>query len=312
MKNLAKNAGLLFVALGALCVTSCDNKDEAVKQTPPAAVVQTADATLSFKNESDDSKIVTQSVDVKRGDLHAWIESIHVRAAAMELSHNVDFDFILKDNLTPGIGGDFVLGGLAIGRNDFAISTTTNTLPSLISTRHDVNAPVFMNIIQKRNPYAIYTGSATANIVYGQNNSLNPVTLRTQHGRHIALFKLSDELADLGIRAKVTPIIDGVTKTALEFDTELLGHVYWSDNNCTAGKTIQYNIRLMKPNGQPLMDDHQTEVGFKTITVTIEASKSINKTYIVSKSNITENSGTQLFTAEEWINAGGEEPVDMN
>ena len=297
MKNYSKHTMFLMVAVLATCLFSCTKGDDEKANDTSG---QSASASLSLKTEVETPNLTGR--DVERGSLHAWIKDINVHASAMELIRNRDFSFTLVPDGTAGAAHDFVMDGLAIGRNDFTISTTTSTLPILVSTRHDVNPVGYMDAMKARNPYAIYSATTTANIVYGQNNTVTPTVLRTQNGRHIALFKLGDALAALGVRAKVTPIINGVTKTALEFDTELLGHVYWSDADCTAGKTIQYNIRLFKPNGQPLMDDHNTEVGFTTLLVTIQASTSINRIYTVTKDNLTENTSTQLFTAEEWNN----------
>ena len=297
MKNYSKHTMFAMVAVLAMSLFSCTKGDEDQPNDPTA---KTANATLVVKTETDVPNITGR--DVERGTLHAWIKDINVHATAMELIWNRDFSFTLVDNGTPGAAHDFVLDQLAIGRNDFTITTTTNTVPSLISTRSDVNPEIYMNIVKAYNPYAVYSATSTANIVYGQTNALNPITLRTQNGRHIALFKLSDQLAQLGVRATVTPVIDGVTKHELEFNTELLGRVYWSDANCVAGKKIYYTIKLLKPNGEPLMDDHNTPVGLTTLEVTIAASTSINRIYTVSKTNITENAGTQVFTAENWNN----------
>ena len=284
---------LVIAFVMAITSISCSNDDNTSDKQ-----VQLAQATLSIKTETPN----ITGRDVERGNLHAWIKDINVHASSMELIHNRDFTFTLVPNGTSGADSNFVLDQLAIGRNDFTISTTTNTLPSLISTRSDVNPTVYMAIVQAYNPYAVYSATASANIVYGQNNSVEPTLLRTQNGRHIALFKLSDELAALGVRATVTPIINGVTKRELEFTTELLGRVYWSDADCVAGKTVRYSVKLLKPNGEPLMDDHQTAVGLFTEEVTIVASTSINRIYTVRKGDITQNVSTQVFTAEEWRN----------
>src|SRR6478609_1086571 len=237
---------LIPLAILAITMFSCTNEDE--KSTNKD--IQLADATLNIKTE--ESNITGK--DVERGSLHAWIKDINVHATNMELIHNKDYSFTLVANNTPGADHDFVMTGLAIGRNDFSIVTTTNTLPELISTRSDVNPEIYMRLTSAKNPYAVYSATTSANITYGQNNSITPTILRTKNGRHIALFKLSDELAALGIRATVTPIINGVTKRELEFTTELLGRVYWSDADCVAGKTIKYSVKLLKPNGDPVMD----------------------------------------------------------
>lgn len=308
MKKFATNAGLLFTALAAICLTSCTPKDDFDAVKPKAEVTGKASVTVALTSEGDAS---TTGKQVNRGSLHAWISEIDVTTKSNDFNYApfmtpfiLTNDAIGTTNANGLVEGTYNLDGVALGSNDFTVVTKTGT-PQILSFESTIMAPqARIDLMKVKNPYAIYNASILGFNVIAGANTLPSTELKTQHGRLVGVFTLSQTLKDLGVTAKVSvapSILVNVPTSVITVGIANNASFYLSNAASTDAKIVSFTVELL--------DIHGTV--FKTLaaTMTVKASTSVNTIFTINQSNITSNTAMDVFTAQPWDNQDGGEVI---
>jgi len=301
MKNLVKSAGLLFVALGALCVTSCSPKDDLVVDGGKAKATEFASASIQLQAEKASNPT---GKTVERGTLHAWIKDVNITVTSLDWAYAAfmtPFELVANtNNQTNNI--NYVIDNVALGMNQFDVITTTSTVPSLtFLPSAAATAQADYDLMKAKNPYAIYKCNFQASV----NNSgqLTPnyaQTLLTDHGRGIGMFSLSADLIALGGTAVVTVvpsvITPGLSPVTVTGTTN--GSFYFSNDSSKGSEVVTFSVQIKNANGS----NYGTPF---TTTLNLIKSTSVNNKYIINKSGIIVNHTMEQFVAEPWHNADG-------
>jgi hypothetical protein len=192
------------------------------------------------------------------------------------------------------------LDKVPVGHNKVEITTTSTAKESEEGDISDDDVTTILNKLKDKKPYATYcTTINNCTVVEDKENDLEPTLLKTQHGRSISIFQLSDQLKALGVSAVITAILDGSPsgkiKLTLVGNTTCNGYYYWSDKNSTNGKTISFIVDLFDKN------NHK----FNSLIITpfpITCSSSIDNIYTINENDIITNTTNEKFTAQPWIN----------
>jgi len=294
MKNLAKNAGLLFIALGALCVTSCSPKDDLIVKDGKAKASEFASASIQLQAEKTNS---TTGKTVERGTLHAWIKDVNITVTSLDWNYAA---FMTPFELVANTGNNtnninYVIDNVALGNNHFDVVTTTSTTPELSFITAPGTTSAIMAASKAKNPYAIYGVSFNASVASsGQLTPNYAQTLTTDHGRAIAVFTLGSDLSTLGGTATVS--VAGMPSVTVTPSAN--GLYYWSNNDSTNGDVITFTVQMLNANG----GNFGTPI---TQTMSVVKSTSVNNVYTINKTGITVNHTMEQFVAEPWNNQDG-------
>lgn len=280
MKTITKIFILLAIALFVSCSTDTENEPITATTTQQFAKVG-----MNFNPESQN----TTGKTVNRGSVYAWINSIKVKATNGTYSKETIFDLVNSGAET----NDFILDNVLVGSNTFDVTTTTKSIPKIeLSTFPTTISPTDkLSELNSLNPYAVYSGTLTADIAL-TNNNLSPINLTTQNGRVINIFVLSDDLRNNGYYAKIKS--NPLDPTQYIADKNNNVALYWS-SDFNGYNEVKVDIVLYDRNNVQLPNTQQ-------IVTKIIASSSNNIIYTISDSSLHYNSvsTTAKFSVQTW------------
>lgn len=288
---------VLFLFTLLLMVTACSTDSE------PSTGVQTTNVAISI----DQPSTTVTGKQIKRGNIPVWVNTLKIKATSNVFSnYSVETPFTFDEQN----GASYIgLDNVAVGSNSFTASTTTDSpqfyqLTNFTVNSGDLNAKFAsaLDNIDNENPYVLYTGATTANVASTGTNVIS-IPMTTLNGRLLSVFQLADNLKSLGLQAKITASVSGLSSlTAITKGNELVTFK-WSDVNSVLDKEVTYKVEVSAINNQSVILKSY-EVKQKVL-----ASTSLSCYYTINSDGITLTRNDVKITLnwQEWKNLNCED-----
>ena len=236
------------------------------------------------------SKAPEASRNVNRGDVPVWVEAIQVAVSSDVTTEDIFQEFNLVDD---GSGVDsFIVEDVPLGGNEFLATTTTSTVSRheslLLNKNSDVSDAIQSEVDE--NPYVIYNGSTSQNIVSGGNNV--DISMVTEFGRRITVIELEDGL-ESDYYFEVTTSYNGSDIDTKEAKNGKKVLVYWSGDDSVAGETQEHSVSVYKKSNDALVNSF-------VMTEVIEASTSISSKWTIYADTILNEEQGLGFVWQDW------------
>ena len=236
------------------------------------------------------SKAPEASRNVNRGDVPVWVEAIQVTVSSDVTTEDIFQEFNLVDD---GSGVDsFIVEDVPLGGNEFLATTTTSTVSRheslLLNKNSDVSDAIQSEVDE--NPYVIYNGSTSQNIVSGGNNV--EISMVTEFGRRITVIELEDGL-ESDYYFEVTTSYNGSDIDTKEAKNGKKVLVYWSGDDSVAGETQEHSVSVYKKSNDALVNSF-------VMTEVIEASTSISSKWTIYADTILNEEQGLGFVWQDW------------
>lgn len=266
-----KKALLIIVLL--ITLSSCSIEDDTIPQT--------TEVTIVAGNEFITS---TTGKNVQRGSMFAWISEIQIKATHTS-GYTSTTNFTLVDNGTAGASGQFIMDNVEIGNNTFTASSKTNEPERLETTQFPrpsgatspTNTVILnqFNILNNRNPYAVYTNKNPVNSTIAEGIAQEvTIPMKTDNSRIIAVFATDDINGSNSTNVvTITCYVNGVSfGPPATCNASMNATYYWSDRNSIAGKSISFGI---------VNNDRGTLDTYNTPAIVIKASNTLKMLYAI-------------------------------
>ena len=236
------------------------------------------------------SKAPEASRNVNRGDVPVWVEAIQVTVSSDVTTEDIFQEFNLVDD---GSGVDsFIVEDVPLGGNEFLATTTTSTVSRheslLLNKNSDVTEAIQSEVDE--NPYVIYNGSTSQNIVSGGNNV--EISMVTEFGRRITVIELEDGL-ESDYYFEVTTSYNGSDIDTKEAKNGKKVLVYWSGDDSVAGEAQEHSVRVYKKSNDALVNSF-------VMTEVIEASTSVSSKWTIYADTILNEEQGLGFVWQDW------------
>jgi hypothetical protein len=272
---------ILFSFIWSSCCCDCD---------PVYVPMKTTTVQLQFSAINLSS---LNSKNVNRNSIPLAIEGVIATAKGLNVKHYTQEIFHL---VSSGGKESFDMTNVALGWNEFTVSTTTTVKPESYFELYDNQRsnPSNPNDAQKltklndKTPYALFHSGAIIQKITVGNRPKNTVSipLKTHNSRVITTVKLDETLAAMHYNCEVTVSLNGVNLATKTITSTKDGVVYWSGPSCIVGSELAYTFELH--------DNSPENKLIKTIVINsnthpevceIKAGKSVNSTFTVTLNN---------------------------
>lgn len=281
MKNLAKNAGLLFIALGALCVTSCDQKDDL--NTNDGKPVETTKVNFAVTSAQQLAGKI-----INRDDVPLYVDNVTINAASASLNPftaTETFSFSAAPDASLPHG--FSLGNVALGTNTFTATSTS----AAANKKLGFQTPVVgagqngLDVMKTATPYIVCASAPVQAVITKTGNTPVNLAMDTNNGRILARFIQETPDAD-NYTVRITATQGGFSQTEsmLAFNGSTK-HFAWSNENAVTGATVTFTINIYEKTlpGAPFPG---TLLNTITKTVTIQKAKNIMATFTIHNTDV--------------------------
>jgi hypothetical protein len=287
---MKKRIYLLGLSL-VLVTTACTKDDNNTTNIAKASVAFVIDQSTP---EADNAR------QIKRGTIPMWVETLTVVA-----NSNVLPSYNVTEVSTFGTTGDnnIKLDNILIGSNTFNASTTTLSpqvlnlnVTSPSGANNDARFATAFSTINTNTPYVLYNATpVTQNIALTGSNIIT-LQMKTNNGRILSLFQLSDKLRQLNLNVNITATAYGEAPQTINMNSTKVASFSWSNANSTVGKKVTYTIKVIDTDNITVKDTY-------TIEQTIEASTSLSCFYILDtdKFTFTKNSVDIILNFQKWL-----------
>jgi len=250
MKNLAKTAGLLFVALGALCVTSCTKQDD----FSPANAAKAETTTVAFNVQADSDGSATGKM-IDKNAVPAYVNEVTIWANSPLYPASTvlqSFTFGTSTAANP-LDAGFSLPGVSLGTNTFGAHSYGNTSDERASLGNVILPSSSSNVLDVMKAHTPWISTAATNvtaIIKKTGNDPVALTMKTDNGRILAKFVQSAPDADNYIATATATIADMndngeyITKTLPETTITSTTGFEWSNRFATEGQTATVVIKV--------------------------------------------------------------------
>ena len=280
---MKKQLGIL--ALVAVMFASCTNDDS--QNTDTTAGIEKTSINFSV---AQDAKQTTNKV-IDRGTIPLYVDNLTIKATSNVLtSWFASETFTFTNAGVTAFAPQLTLDNVVLGLNTFsATSTSANTNKVFALT--NANSSSLTTLLGKTPYIPCYSATnPTATIIAGTNSPVN-LTMKTDHGRIVTLFKIDAPDADK-YKAVVTATVGANTLTGTIDPTTVNRFLTfeWSNEDAVKDAVVTFNIKVYAVSAPNNVLNEITK------TLKIIDSKSISCVYTLTNNDVHENITTGGIT----------------